>query len=170
MNKGKTYTFFTWAANEATVPACFHRREGGRRTADCHGRTAPQYVIKADSDSFVMLPELERRLRVLPRERLYWGRELASCSSQMPGDQLTVGMISGNNGLKVKGDFMAGLAYGLSMDLVRYISQSDFAWKYRNGVEDQRVGDWMRAHPESNKTVWVSEDCWIYDHPKAAQP
>ncbi len=37
------------------------------------GEKRPDYVVKADEDSFIMLGELERRLRVLPRKMTYWG-------------------------------------------------------------------------------------------------
>ena len=39
------------------------------------GEKRPDYVVKADDDSFIMLGELERRLRVLPRKMTYWGCE-----------------------------------------------------------------------------------------------
>jgi hypothetical protein len=39
------------------------------------GWVRPDYVVKARDDSFVMLAELEARLRTLPRAGVYWGRE-----------------------------------------------------------------------------------------------
>jgi hypothetical protein len=39
----------------------------------------PDYVVKADDDSFVMLGELEARLRMTPRQMLYWGCMWLSC-------------------------------------------------------------------------------------------
>jgi hypothetical protein len=39
--------------------------------------------MKADDDSFLNLAELERRLRILPRTKAYWG-----CESRLnPTDQ-----------------------------------------------------------------------------------
>ena len=35
----------------------------------------PDYVVKVHDDSFLMLAELEARLRRLPRTGVYWGRE-----------------------------------------------------------------------------------------------
>jgi hypothetical protein len=58
MNLGKTYHFFKWAAEHAIMDGTGHR---------------PDYVMKADDDSFIMLGELERRLRVIPRTLAYWG-------------------------------------------------------------------------------------------------
>jgi hypothetical protein len=66
MNQGKTRAFFSWAADNATTP---------------FGR--PDYVVKADEDSFIMLGELERRLRVIPRQKALWGCKFTSRSSLM---------------------------------------------------------------------------------------
>lgn len=65
MNRGKTFAFFSWAAKHARVPAC---------DVTCH-ETQPDYIIKADMDTFLVLPAIERRLRMLPRSNVYWGRE-----------------------------------------------------------------------------------------------
>lgn len=79
------------------------------------------------------------------------------------------GLYKGNNGgLLPTGDYMAGAGYGLSMDLVRYISKSDYARSHQRGSEDQRVGDWIRSYPQVEKVIWVTEECWMYDHPKAS--
>lgn len=37
------------------------------------GERRPDYVVKADDDAFIRLDELERRLRVIPREKTFWG-------------------------------------------------------------------------------------------------
>jgi hypothetical protein len=58
MNKGKTYAFFRWVAQHATMD------DNGRR---------PDYVMKSDDDAFIMLDELEKRLRLTPRSMTYWG-------------------------------------------------------------------------------------------------
>ncbi|KAI0669851.1 hypothetical protein C8Q78DRAFT_1139100 [Trametes maxima] len=93
MNSGKTHTFFTWAANASWVPPLyqsnFTRMPGDFSYSnathpapvlashdpvwahrDQHAHDPPQpwvrpdFVVKADDDSFVMLAELEARLRV----------------------------------------------------------------------------------------------------------
>jgi len=85
MNSGKTHAFFSWAADNAWVPppAQSHQSQWfsySNRTvpppplaphdpplnlSTAQSRWVhPDYVVKADDDSFVMLAELEARLRV----------------------------------------------------------------------------------------------------------
>lgn len=83
MNAGKTHAFFSWAAENATVPhweyPAFRRSVEGSTPNErskapvWRGEKPPAYVVKADEDSFIMLGELERRLRVAPRTKAYWG-------------------------------------------------------------------------------------------------
>lgn len=68
MNKGKTYQFFQWAAENATVPVYW---QDGQQFGV--GFQQADYVAKADDDAFIVLSELERHLRVAPREMTYWG-------------------------------------------------------------------------------------------------
>jgi len=91
MNGGKTHTFFSWASINAWVPPVYarttvpaprfsysnyttsppslapHDSSLARRDQD-QGRSKPwvrpDYVVKVDDDSFVMLAELESRLRL----------------------------------------------------------------------------------------------------------
>ena len=96
MNSGKTYAFFTWAASRAWVPPLYFDTEiplptfsysndsapapsflaqhdpvhawwGRRSTAREWVR--PDFLVKVDDDSFVMLAELEARLRVALHEQ-----------------------------------------------------------------------------------------------------
>ncbi|ORY25363.1 hypothetical protein BCR39DRAFT_544488 [Naematelia encephala] len=149
MNSGKTYAFFSWAAQNATVPyweypsrLSSEQDNDVRSPAVWKGERKPQYVVKADDDSFIMLGELERRLRAAPRNKAYWG-------------------------YLVKNLFMAGECYGLSFDLVQYIAESPALRTLTRGKEDKLVSKWMRLHPEREQIVWVAQRCWIYDHPKA---
>ena len=85
MNSGKTHAFFSWAAENATVPdweyPAFRREQAQTNGENVYAMSAPvrrgekppAYVVKADEDSFIMLGELERRLRVAPRTKIYWG-------------------------------------------------------------------------------------------------
>ncbi|KAK4053844.1 hypothetical protein OIV83_001500 [Microbotryomycetes sp. JL201] len=137
MNKGKTFKYFEWANDNATVPT-YYRTE---RDEFGVGFKKADYVVKADEDTFINLAELERHLRVTPRERTYWG-------------------------YLVRNLFMAGEIYALSSDLVQYIATYQPLRQYVIGKEDQRVAKWMRIHPEYSTIHWVSERCWIYDGPK----
>ncbi|KAL7423346.1 hypothetical protein Q5752_002649 [Cryptotrichosporon argae] len=138
MNSGKTHAFFSWAAANATVPDWSYDADGPVWI----GEKKPDYVVKADEDSFIMLGELERRLRAAPRTKAYWG-------------------------YLVKNLFMAGECYALSFDLVEYIAASPALRTLTRGKEDKLVSRWMRMHPARESIVWVAERCWIYDHPKA---
>lgn len=65
MNKGKTHWFFSWAAENAMVPSTSRTGKPSEKR--------PDYVAKADDDSFIMLGEMEKRLRVLGGSKIYWG-------------------------------------------------------------------------------------------------
>lgn len=81
MNKGKTFAFFNWANENATVPVYYTGgdRIGGKQEVGV-GFKKVDYVVKADDDSFIVLSELERHLRLTPRENTYWGCE---CSASL---------------------------------------------------------------------------------------
>ena len=87
MNSGKTHAFFSWAADNAWVPPPAQSYQSKLFSYTNTNRTGsppppaphdpppnplapksrwvpPDYVVKADDDSFVMLAELEARLRV----------------------------------------------------------------------------------------------------------
>ncbi|GAA6004618.1 hypothetical protein JCM10207_000957 [Rhodosporidiobolus poonsookiae] len=146
MNKGKTFKYFSWANENATVPVYYSVPgedgvvDGVRQVGV--GFKKADYVVKADDDSFIVLSELERHLRITPRENTYWG-------------------------YLVRNRFMAGEVYALSADLVEYLATYPRPKSYTIGKEDQRVANWMRAHPKASSIHWITERCNIYDHPKA---
>ncbi|CAK9784825.1 hypothetical protein CC85DRAFT_259945 [Cutaneotrichosporon oleaginosum] len=158
MNQGKTYTFLSWAADNATVPDYEYpsyprseasalefaaQRERGEEPMPIYrGEKKPDYIAKADDDAFIMLGELERHLRVTPRNKTYWG-------------------------YLVRERFMAGECYALSRDLVEYIRDTEDLRDHIHGKEDKLVSKWLRTHPDKEKILWFSERTWIYDHPKA---
>ncbi|KAL8293111.1 hypothetical protein RQP46_000805 [Phenoliferia psychrophenolica] len=142
MNRGKTHAFFTWARENATVPVHYRRRGDGASDEVGVGFKRADYVVKADHDSFIMLDELERNLRITPREKTYWG-------------------------YLVRQRFMAGEAYALSADLVDYVATYEPILAYTTGPEDKRVAKWMKIHPNYSSIKWIAELCWIYDHPKS---
>jgi hypothetical protein len=62
---------------------------------------------------------------------------------------------------------MAGECYALSADLVDYVAHYPPLSGHINGAEDKQVAKWMRLHPNATSINWITERCWIYDHPKA---
>jgi hypothetical protein len=96
MNSGKSYAFFTWAASKAWVPPLYFDTEiplptfsysnesapapsllaqhdpvlsWWHRRSDAQEWVRPDFLVKVDDDSFVMLAELEARLRVALHEQ-----------------------------------------------------------------------------------------------------
>ncbi|KAN0066189.1 hypothetical protein ACQY0O_000283 [Thecaphora frezii] len=164
MNRGKTHAYFKWAAENATVPflrpvdplkqavkldsgSFGQTREVVRGHGDHQERfevawKKADYVVKADDDAYIILEELERHLRVAPRQMTYWG-------------------------YLIRNWFMGGECYALSSDLVQYVATSENVLHYTRGKEDKKVAQWINLHPNRADINWVSEHCWIYDHPKA---
>ncbi|MBW0510993.1 hypothetical protein O181_050708 [Austropuccinia psidii MF-1] len=160
MNRGKTYAFMNWASQNATVPFYYHHLPhpkpktgingiGGVLAFDENqtikvavGFKKADFVVKADDDAFIVLSELERHLRVAPRNMTYWG-------------------------YLIRNLFMGGECYALSADLVNYVATSEKVLDHLTGAEDKKVAKWMRIHPNASQINWVTERCWIYDHPKA---
>jgi hypothetical protein len=98
MNSGKTHSFFTWAASMAWVPPLYFNTETplpnfsysnesspvltlaphdpvharwdrASGSSAAHEWVRPDFVVKVDDDSFVMLAELEARLRIALHEK-----------------------------------------------------------------------------------------------------
>ena len=204
MNDGKTYAFFHWAAAGAWVPPLYYDHfeqvptnlSYVNITAPAPSQLAvhdpiqakhdlesgspqpwvrPDFVIKADDDSFIMLAELEARLRVelhgtaLPRQYLKPPTLIAppaipgqSTEYQPPNDDPLV-----YYGYLVKNRFMAGEMYALSHSLVDWVASDPGVQEHVRGAEDQVTSRWMKWHPRADDVRWVRERCWIYDHPKA---
>lgn len=123
----------------------------------------PDFVIKADDDSFVMLSELEARLRA----------EMANATSEHL--KSNVDSLAGFDtydpliywGYLVKHRFMAGELYALSWRLVEWAATDPVVKGMTRGAEDKQVAKWMGQHPHASQIRWASEHCWIYDHPRA---
>ena len=79
MNRGKSQTFMEWASEHGRVPDCTYLPDSqGQYVAKCSGDKRPDFVMKADDDAFINLAELEKRLRIMPRSKSYWGCELTT--------------------------------------------------------------------------------------------
>lgn len=124
MNSGKSHAFFTWAAENAWVPPLYFNTTTPRPPLSYANLTAlapdlaahdpslawedhrsdtqtqfwvrPDFVAKADDDAFVMLAELEARLRVelhAKIERSNWG-EHATPRSPLDGATSTLANVT----------------------------------------------------------------------------
>ncbi|RWR90515.1 hydroxyproline O-galactosyltransferase GALT3-like protein [Cinnamomum micranthum f. kanehirae] len=103
------------------------------------------YVMKADDDTFIRLVELASSLRPLPRSDLYYGFVIP-CASQDPFVE-----------------YMSGMGFLLSWDLVEWIAASDIPAKNREGPEDKVVGSWLRMGKKGKNRF--SNKPAMYDYP-----
>lgn len=221
MNGGKSHTFFSWASINAWVPPIYKQFEIPPRQFSYSNHTAfppsfaphdpvqvqenihsgkprpwvrPDYIVKVDDDSFVMLAELESRLRV----ELYMKQKSHNNTtihhediSSKPGTHNTMHNITSllssphpllHVGQDVNDDpliywgylvtnrlhqFMAGELYALSWSLVEWVAKDPMVKTLVRGAEDKQTSKWMRAHPRASEVRWTSEHCWIYDHPRS---
>lgn len=62
---------------------------------------------------------------------------------------------------------MAGELYALSWSLVDWVARDPSVKELTRGAEDKQTAKWMKMHPQAEKVRWISERCWIYDHPRA---
>ncbi|KAH9950373.1 hypothetical protein B0H21DRAFT_868651 [Amylocystis lapponica] len=214
MNSGKSHEFFAWAAADAWVPPLYFddfaypdglsyvnattpapppathdsmfARQDFRRGAP-RDWVRPDFVVKTDDDSFVMLAELEARLRVELHTALQAQQPHAPVadatmamafappapvSSPAPAANATLDALLSDDplvfwGYLVKNRFMAGELYALSTSLVHWIAHDPQIKAVTKGAEDKQTAKWMRLHPRAGEVRWASERCWIYDHPRA---
>ena len=210
MNNGKSYTFFSWAAINAWVPPIYRPSGVPPPILSYSNSTSPplslakhdpflaweninstsrpwvrpDYVLKVDDDSFVMLAELEARLRLelhaaKPRGPNFHETNsndntsaismlLPSSHPQVPESAYDDPLIYG--GYLVTNrfhQFMAGELYALSWSLVDWVSKDATVKTLIRGAEDKQTAKWMRLHPRASEIRWISERCWIYDHPRS---
>jgi len=224
MNSGKTHAFFTWAASMAWVPPLYFdtdiplpnfsysntsspvhslaphdplyaRQDRAFGPSTAREWVRPDFVLKVDDDSFVMLAELEARLRVALHEK----RDVHVGHDQLGDDGLSLLSARQNVGFPpdgtrpppgevpphlpsssslaedpliywgylVKRRFMAGELYALSWSLVDWVSREPAIKGLVRGAEDKQTAKWMRLHPRQAEVRWVAERCWIYDHPRS---
>ncbi|KAG7450544.1 uncharacterized protein BT62DRAFT_943447 [Guyanagaster necrorhizus] len=223
MNGGKTYAFFSWASLNAWVPPLYfdiptpplrfsylnlttpppplalhdsvhawRDQESGR----FRSWVRPDYVVKVDDDSFVMMAELESRLRVSLHEtpkshhlndtgphpaiqlkdEAHW-KTNSTVISTSSDHFMTI--LDEQKGLKDPliywgylvtnrlHRFMAGELYALSWSLVDWVAKDPAIKGVTKGAEDKQTAKWMTMHPLASEIRWASERCWIYDHPRS---
>lgn len=208
MNSGKSYTYFTWAAIDAWVPPIYNQSASylslpryayfddtasppalsphdpylawqDMQSGNARSWVRPDYVLKVDDDSFVMLAELEARLRY----ELY--NKPSSTSQIIPFANSTLSAQSpteSDSARRPEKDpliywgylvtnrlhqFMAGEMYALSWSLVKWVAVEPAIQGFTRGAEDKQTAKWMKMHPNASDIRWTSERCWIYDHPRS---
>lgn len=213
MNSGKSHAYFSWAAENAWVPPVYvntsvpvpqfsyseqsspaphpaphdsHLAWEDYASGQPRPWVRPDFVAKVDDDAFVMLAELESRMRL----ELYakghspygFSENITSVRAEaldphLPASlQSDLVMIPKQAGIiqdplvywgyLVKDLFMAGELYGLSWSLVAWVSKDITVKGLTKGAEDKQTAKWMALHPQADQIRWVSERCWIYDHPR----
>ncbi|KAF7310887.1 Glycosyltransferase family 31 protein [Mycena chlorophos] len=216
MNGGKTYTFYSWAALNAWVPPVYSETGTTAHSFSYASRTTtppalaphdpalawkdqlaatpsqwvrPDFVVKMDDDSFVMLAELEARLRVELHSQISKPGSSSPHSSTFLSDPTLreeptaspVGSLVSKRDVRLDDPliywgylvtnrlhrFMAGELYALSWSLVEWVSKDPTIKPHIKGKEDKQTAKWMTLHPRAPDVRWVSERCWIYNHPKS---
>lgn len=210
MNDGKTHAFFTWAASNAWVPPLYldqssfkavptlsysdqstpapslaphdpvHAHSDQRSTSP-KPWVRPDFVVKADDDGFVMLAELEARLRVelhVPQNNSPDSASFSTTSDTASSAEDTHSSLSSRApspendpliywGYLVKHRFMGGEMYALSHRLVNFVATDPQVKTMTRGAEDKTTASWMKVYPRPKDIRWARERCWIYDHPRA---
>ncbi|KAI9360317.1 hypothetical protein BD770DRAFT_471534 [Pilaira anomala] len=100
------------------------------------------FVLKADDDAYLYLNRVQFDLAHTARHMTYWG------------------YLVGNT-------FMAGECYGLSMDLVQWISHAEIPRRYKNGHEDSQVQKWFQWAHINHEIKYEVRNCRIHDHKEA---
>ena len=128
MDEGKTFAFFK---------AVYERRQSGGKSYD--------FVVKADSDSFIHPLNLLKRLEQIFPERAY------------------IGCMVKNFGIT----YATGMAYILSSDLVQAIATLDYAAENTIGFEDVQTGKWLDyISGKLGQPIHFYNDCDHFrDHP-----
>lgn len=84
------------------------------------------YIMRADDDVVIRLAPLALSLEPLPRLDLYYGFVIP-CTSMNPDV-----------------DYMSGMGFLLSWDIVEWIGNSNIPENNMNGPEDKLVGKWLK--------------------------
>lgn len=103
------------------------------------------YVMKADDDVFIRLIPLASSLAPLPRTDMYYGFVIP-CTSQNPFVE-----------------YMSGMGFVLSWDLVQWITESSIPANHTYGPEDKTLGKWLKMGNKAKNRF--SNKPAMYDYP-----
>ncbi|KAE9408114.1 hypothetical protein BT96DRAFT_962807 [Gymnopus androsaceus JB14] len=184
MNAGKSHTYFSWASINAWVPPIYVKsvqsHDPNHAWQDLSS-AEPQPWVRPD---FVV--KLEARLRLEMH-----AKPPPNTSSPRHNYRRAVEVPPGHGARHTNGSFrklfneqdpliywgylvtnrlhrfMAGELYALSWSLVDWVARDPSVKDLTRGAEDKQTAKWMKMHPQAEKVRWVSERCWIYDHPRA---
>jgi Galactosyltransferase len=123
MNRGKTFDYFSKIVQ---------------------GSSKFVFIMKADDDIYINFPQLLFQFRSLPKQQLYWGREIDAGK---------------------RTSFMGGSAYALSWDAALAMANSKECHAKRFMAEDQFVAACMRFF--RIPTTSVTPESGIIDEPVA---
>jgi hypothetical protein len=110
------------------------------------GGAAYDFVMKTDDDTFFRLPQLAESLGRAPREDLYYG-------CRVPCDYRRA----------AKDEYMSGMGYALSWDLVEWIAAAEEIRNQTAGPEDWVVRKWFGLAGKAKN--WVDAKPAIYGFP-----
>ncbi|XP_051197962.1 beta-1,3-galactosyltransferase pvg3-like [Lolium perenne] len=111
------------------------------------GASAYDFVMKTDDDTFFRLPQLAESLGRAPREDLYYGCRV-SCDMRRAA----------------KDEYMSGMGYVLSWDLVEWIAAAEVIRNRTAGPEDWTLRKWFGLGGKAKN--WVDAKPAMYDFPQ----
>ncbi|PON97923.1 Glycosyl transferase [Trema orientale] len=106
------------------------------------------YVMKADDDTYFRLESLVESLKPAPREDLYYGYVIP-CPSMDPFR-----------------NYMSGMGYLVSWDLVEWIRESEIPRNHVEGPEDKIFGDWIREGHRAKNRVNAKWSMYNFPEPR----
>ncbi|CAL1415102.1 unnamed protein product [Linum trigynum] len=134
MNNGKTFTYFSSLPDifsHDDTQKMLESDDGNGTTTSSESSPSPpsppyHYVMKGDDDSYFRLGSLVSSLRPLPRNDLYYGYVIP-CPSMDPFVE-----------------YMSGMGYLVSWDIVEWIKESEIPRSHLDGPEDKVFGAWLK--------------------------
>ncbi|KAH9276926.1 hypothetical protein BASA83_000438 [Batrachochytrium salamandrivorans] len=124
MDDGKTYAYFSYVGR-TYAPGTY------------------EFIMKADDDVWLHLPNLEKWVQTMPRTGTYFGRHVSKTS------------------------FMAGMGYGLSFDLVRWIATDPYPAAHRIGQEDSLLSNWLTTGKKVVNWIANTDDAFMMNRNRA---
>lgn len=103
------------------------------------------YIMKADDDIFIRLEPLAASLATLPRRDMYYGFVIP-CTSTNPYKE-----------------YMSGMGFVLSWDIVEWIASSEIPRNHTQGTEDKLVGRWLNMGGKAKNRF--TDKPAMYDYP-----